>query len=284
MVHNTSNKIYQVLTYTMLILIGFLLLAPFLYMISISLLSDSSSNKMLFSLIPKEFNFENYFRIFTDSRMLLWLKNSFILVLFSIIGQMFVSSFVAYGFARLRAPGKKIIFSVLLGTMMIPGQITMIPQFMIFSKLHMVNTLLPIIIPNFFGGAYNVFLIRQFILGIPSSLEEAAKIDGLSYFGIYKKIVLPLIKPALAAIAIFTFNYNWGAFMEPLIYINDSDKMPLALGVRILQATENVGALPKWNVVMVASMLLTLPMIIIFFLGQKRVFEMNISVSGDASK
>ncbi len=160
----------------------------------------------------------------------------------------------------------------------------MIPQFVIFSKFKLINSLLPIIIPNFFGGAYNIFLMRQFIMRIPTSLDEAAKIDGLNYFGIYTKIVLPLIKPVMVAVAIFTFNYNWGAFLEPLIYINDVVKMPLALGVQILKATSNVGAIPEWNIVMVASMLLTIPMLLIFVFGQKYVFELNIVAGSDTMK
>ena len=119
---------------------------------------------------------------------------------------------------------------------------------------------------------------------IPQSLDDAAKIDGLGYIGIYFKMILPLIKPVLAVIAIFTFNYNWGAFMEPLIYIEDKAKMPLALGVQILSATSSVGATPEWNIVMVSSLLLTLPMIIIFILNQRRIFELNVGISSDVSK
>jgi len=270
------NKVEKIILYIILSIIGITLSAPFIYMISISLASSATTSKMAFSFIPTEFEWRNYIRVFTDKQIIKWFFNSVILVIFSIIGQVFASSFVAYGFARLKGRGKNIIFMILLSTMMIPSQVTMIPQFMIFRKLGWINTLLPIIVPNFCGGAFNIFLIRQFIVSIPTSLDEAAKIDGLGFFGIYWNIILPLIKPILVMVAILTFNYNWGVFMEPLIYINDVGRMPLALGVQVLSATRSAGAAPEWNIVMVASMLLTLPMILIFFLGQKYVLEVNI--------
>lgn len=283
MVHNL-NKIQKMIVYTLLVILAIVLLVPFIYMISISLATPETTTKMTFTLLPREFHYENYIQVFSNKKIMRWLFNSIVLVFFSIAGQVIMSSFVAFGFAKLKYKRKNIIFLVLLSTMMIPPQITMIPQFVIFSKLKLINTLLPIIIPNFFGGAYNIFLMRQFIMRIPTSLDEAAKIDGLSYFGIYTKIVLPLIKPVMVAVAIFTFNYNWGAFMEPLIYINDVIKMPLALGVQILKATSNVGAIPEWNIVMVASMLLTIPMLLIFVFGQKYVFELNIVAGSDTMK
>ena len=234
--------------------------------------------------LPQELHFQNYIRVFTDERILRWFMNSVVLVVFCMIGQVMASSFVAFGFARLNYKYKNVLFMILLATMMIPQQITLIPQFIIFTKLKWVNTLLPIIVPNFAGGAYNIFLCRQIIMTIPQSLDDASKIDGLGYIGIYFKMILPLIKPVLAVIAIFTFNYNWGAFMEPLIYIEDKAKMPLALGVQILSATSSVGATPEWNIVMVSSLLLTLPMIIIFILNQRRIFELNVGISSDVSK
>lgn len=278
------NKVEKITLYILLTIVGIILCAPFIYMISISLASQASTSKMTFSFIPHEFEWRNYVKVFTDKQITRWFFNSIILVVFSIIGQVFASSFVAYGFSRLRARGKNIIFMVLLSTMMIPPQVTMIPQFVIFEKLGWINTLLPIIVPNFCGGAFNIFLARQFIASIPFSLDDAAKIDGLGFFGIYWKIILPLIKPTLFMIAILTFNYNWGAFMEPLIYINDIERMPLALGVQILSATRSAGAAPEWNIVMVASMLLTLPMVFVFFLGQKYIFEMNIIAGSNANK
>jgi multiple sugar transport system permease protein len=265
-------------TYLILTALGLLLAAPFVYVISMALASDATSARLTFTFIPREFHFENFIRVFTSGlNFSQFLVNSVILVFFSVIGQVLISSLVAYAFARLRAPGKEIIFIILLSTMMIPTEVTLIPQFVLFSKLGWINTLLPIIVPNFFGGAYNIFLLRQFITRIPVELDEAAQIDGLNYFGIYIYIILPLIRPALVAVAIFTFVWNWGAFFGPLIYINDVSKMPLALGVQILSATNSAGQIPPWNLVMVGALVLTLPMILVYFFGQRFMDQLSLT-------
>lgn len=269
------------LSYALLLTISAVLILPFIYMISIALASDATSTKMTFTLFPREWNFSNFLRVYRDPRLITWFRNSLIISLSAIAGQILSSSLVAYGFARLRAPGKKMLFLILLSTMMIPSQITMIPQFVLFRNLGWINTFWPLIVPNFFGHPFNIFLMRQFITQIPDSLYDAAKIDGLGYFGIYRRIILPLMKPILIAIGIFTFNSNWSMFLEPLIYLNSPDKMTLSLGVRVLTETSG-GAAPPWNTVMVASMLLTLPMLLVFFFGQRYVFEINFS-SGSSS-
>lgn len=275
-----SDKLF---TYAILTLISVVLAAPLLNVISIALASDETTVKSAFTFIPHEFEFINFVRIFQmDMNFGRFIVNSVVLVAFCIVGQVFASSLVAYAFARLRAPGKEIVFVVLLATLMIPGEVTMIPQFIIFRNLDWINTMLPLIVPNFFGGAYNIFLLRQFIARIPYDLDEAAKIDGLGYFGIYARVILPMIKPALVAVAIFTFTFNWGWFFGPLIYINDVDKMPLALGVQILSATNSAGQTPPWNLVMVGAMMLTVPMILVYFFGQRYMYELGV-VSGGGS-
>jgi len=276
-----KKKFSKINLYLLLITISSILILPFIYMISIALASDATSTKMTFTLFPREWQFSNFLRVYSDPRLFTWLKNSAVITAAAIVGQIFSSSLVAYGFARLRAPGKNVLFMVLLSTMMIPMQITMIPQFVLFSKLGLVNTFWPLILPNFFGHPFNVFLMRQFITQIPGSLYDAARIDGLGFFGIYKMIILPLMKPILIAIGIFTFNTNWAMFLEPLIYLNSPEKMTLSLGVRVLTETSG-GAAPPWNTVMVASMLLTIPMLIVFFIGQRYIFEINFS-SGSSS-
>jgi multiple sugar transport system permease protein len=275
---NKMGLVEKAFVYLVLTALGLLLAAPFVYVISMALASDATSAKLTFTFIPHEFHFENFVRVFTSGlNFQRFLANSLVLVFFSIIGQVFVSSLVAYAFARLRAPGKEIIFFVLLSTMMIPSEVTLIPQFILFSKLGWINTLLPIIVPNFFGGAYNIFLLRQFISRVPIELDEAAQIDGLSFLGIYLRIILPLIQPALVAVAIFTFVWNWGAFFGPLIYINDIDKMPLALGVQILSATNSAGQIPPWNLVMVGALVLTVPMILVYFFGQRFLDQLSLA-------
>ncbi|WP_110930165.1 carbohydrate ABC transporter permease [Paenibacillus bouchesdurhonensis] len=266
----------KVLSYTVLLAVGILLGAPFLYMISIALASDATTVQSAFTFLPREWIWENFVKVFTNNNLGLYLKNSLIITSWAIVGSVFSASFVAYGFARLKAPGSGVLFVVLLSTMMIPGEITMIPQFILFRKLGWVNTFYPLIVPSFFAGAFNVFLIRQFVMAIPRSLDEAAKIDGMGHLGIYSKIILPMTYPILAAIAIFSFSWNWGNFMGPLIYINDSAKMPLALGVQLI-STVSGGQMPPWNIVMVASLFLTIPMILIYLVGQRFVYEANIS-------
>lgn len=275
---NRMGWIDKLVTYALLTALGLLLAAPFVYMISMALASDATSARLTFTFLPGEFQFDNFARVFT-SRLnfgsFIW--NSLVLVFFAVIGQVFVSSMVAYAFARLRAPGKEVIFVILLATMMIPGEVTLIPQFVLFSRLGWINTLLPIIVPNFFGGAYNIFLLRQFIMRIPVELDEAAQIDGLNYFSIFTRIIIPLLYPALAAVAIFTFVWNWGAFFGPLIYINDVEKMPLALGVQILSATNSAGQIPPWNLVMVGALILTVPMILVYFFGQRFMDQFSLT-------
>lgn len=273
----------KLITYAILTSLAVLLAAPFMYVISIALASEDTTIKATFSFVPREFHWENFKEVFTmDLSFTRFFYNSALIVVFAIIGQVTASSMVAYAFARLRAPGKNILFMILLGTMMIPWEVTLIPTFVIFRKLGWINTLRPLIVPNFFGNAYNVFLLRQFIVRIPRELDEAAQIDGVGFFGIYARIILPLIKPALAAIAIFTFTSNWGWFMGPLIYINDMDKTPLALGVQILSATSNAAQVPPWNLVMVGALMLTLPMLIVYFIGQKYMDQLSM-IGGSAS-
>lgn len=275
---NKMNALEKLFVYFILTALGLLLAAPFMYVISMALSSDATTSKLTFTFIPQEFHFENFVRVFTTRLNFgQFLLNSIVLVFFSMIGQVFVSSLVAYAFARLRAPGKEIIFVILLSTMMIPSEVTLIPQFILFRKLDWINTLLPLIVPNFFGGAYNIFLLRQFITRVPVELDEAAQIDGLGFFGIYVRIILPLIRPALVAVAIFTFIWNWGAFFGPLIYINDVEKMPLALGVQILSATNSAGQIPPWNLVMVGALVLTVPMVVVYFFGQRFMDQLSLT-------
>ncbi|MEU9166375.1 carbohydrate ABC transporter permease [Streptomyces sp. NPDC048420] len=265
-------------TYATLIIVSAVLSVPLVFAVSISLSSDHTVTTNTFTIFPHEFEWRNFTRVFgSDLPMGRFLVNSLIISLGSVIGQMVSSGLVGYAFARLRAPGKNVMFLVVIATMMIPTQITMIPQFILFKDLGWVNTYLPLIVPNFFSNAFNVFLVRQFVSRLPSELDEAAMVDGLGFFGIYRRIMLPMLWPVLIAIGIFTLTYNWGDFMGPLIYLNDESKMPLALGVQYITTTAVAGQPPPWNLVMVGSILLTLPMIAVYYLGQRYLYEMDIS-------
>lgn len=266
-------------SYTVLIIVSAIFFVPFILMFSIALASDQTSAANQFTIIPTEFTWSNFSQVFTATGLPVdrFLLNSVIIATLSAIGQVLSSSLVGYAFARLRAPGKSTMFIVVLATMMIPAQITMIPQFLLFKELGWVNTFLPLIIPNFFSNAFNVFLVRQFVSRINGELDEAAQVDGLGYFGIYRRIILPMMWPILTAIAIFTLTASWGDFMGPLIYLNQEDMMPLALGLQYMTSTSNALQLPPWNLVMVGSIILTVPMITIYYIGQKYLYEMNVS-------
>lgn len=204
-----------------------------------------------------------------------YVRNSVFLVIMNVLGQIVSCSLIAYAFARLQWPGRDFFFVVLLGTMMLPPQVTMIPVFLIVKKLGWFNTLYPLWVPAFFGVPFFIFLLRQFMKTIPSDLEDAAKIDGCGYFGIYARIIVPLIKPALAAIGIFTFMGTWNNFMGPLIYVNDQRLYPLSLGLFMFQTTHGA----HFGMMMAASMLMTLPVIVIFFLAQK-YFIQGVTLTG----
>ena len=201
--------------------------------------------------------------------------NSLYLAVLTIAGQGLSCSLVAFAFARLNWPGRELFFGLLLATMMLPGQVTMIPVFMIFRYLGWYNTLKALWVPSFFGSAFFIFMLRQFMKGIPNDLEDAAKIDGCSLFGIYWRIVLPLVKPALAAVCIFTFMNTWNDFMGPLIYVNDQRLYPLALGLFDFRSEHG----SEFGMLMAASTLMTLPVIAIFFMAQ-RYFIQGVTLTG----
>ncbi|RRR98417.1 carbohydrate ABC transporter permease [Glycomyces terrestris] len=265
-------------TYAVLLVVSAVFFVPFILMVSISLSSDLTSSQNAFTVIPTEFEWRNFTEVFTATGLPVgrFVLNSVLIATLSAVGQVLSSSLVGYAFARLRAPGKGVMFMIVLATMMIPAQITMIPQFLLFKELGWVNTYLPLIVPNFFTNAFNVFLVRQFVSRISGELDEAAQMDGLGYFGVYRRIILPMMWPILTAIAIFTLTHAWGDFMGPLIYLNSEESMPLALGLQYMTGTSNEMQLPPWNLVMVGSIILTLPMIAIYYLGQKYLYEMNL--------
>jgi multiple sugar transport system permease protein len=280
-------KVHQstAVTYAGLLIASSVFFAPLVFVVSIALSSDQTVSTGSFSLIPTEFRWDNFVRIFqTQQPVGNFVLNSVIISVLSAVGQVFSSALVGYAFARLRARGKNITFMIVLATMMIPAQITMIPQFILFKELGWINTFLPLIIPNFFGNAYNIFLIRQFVTRLPLEMDEAAMVDGLGYFGIFRRIVLPMMTPVLIAIAIFTLTWTWGDFMGPLIYLNEDNKMPLALGVQLLTSTSQELQTPPWNLVMVGTVFLSLPMIIIYYFGQKYMYEMNLSTGSAGVK
>ncbi len=205
----------------------------------------------------------------------LFVLNTLQVTALSMAGMLFSSSLVAFAFARLRWPGRDVLFLVLLGTMMLPDAVTMIPRFIIYRALGWVDTLQPLWFGSLFAGAFNVFMLRQFMLGIPNDLEDAAKIDGCGYFGIYWRVAMPLMKPALAALAIMHFIATWNDFMGPLIYLSSPEKMTGSYALRLFQSA-NSG---EWAWLMAAATLWTLPVIMLFFFAQRAFIE-GIALTG----
>jgi len=206
---------------------------------------------------------------------LVYLKNTLILVVLSVVGTILSSSLVAYAFSRMKFPGRDFLFAVLLSTMMLPGAVTLLPQFLIFRRLGWIDTLYPLWVPAFFASAFNVFLLRQFFKGIPMELEDAAKIDGCSYLRAFWSVMLPQIKPALAVIAIWTFMGAWNNFMQPLIYINSPENMPLSYALQLFQSDR--GNEP--GLMMAFATLTILPVLGVFFFAQKYFIE-GVTLSG----
>jgi len=202
------------------------------------------------------------------------------LVILNLIGTLFSCSLAAYAFARLQWPGRGICFAALLGTMMIPAQVTMIPQFLIMQKLGWYNTLKPLWVMSFFGSAFSIFLLREFLKGIPRDLEDAARLDGCGFLRIYWHIMLPLVRPTLAVIAIFTFLATWNDFMGPLIYLSDQRLYPLSFGLYAFQIQSlQPGTSAGIGMLMAGSLLMMLPVIAIFFFAQ-RYFLQGITLTG----
>lgn len=259
-----------------LIFFAVVFIIPFLWILSTSL----KGSEQIFSIppvwIPKVIHWENYSKVFEAMPFLIYLKNSVFISVLTIIGVVFSSSLVAYAFGCLQWPGRNALFVFVLATMMLPMQVTMIPLFVLFKQLGWLNTYKPLIVPSFFGGgAFNIFLLRQFFLGIPRDLLDAARIDGSSEFRIYWSIVLPLARPALATVAILTFMFSWNDFLGPLIYLSDKLKSTLALGLAMFVGQHQT----EWGILMAASVLMMLPMILIFFFFQK-YFIKGFTMSG----
>jgi ABC-type glycerol-3-phosphate transport system permease component len=262
-----DKKVFKkVVTYLLLISITVFFILPFLWILSTSLKSDANIFIFPPKWIPDKLDFANYAEVFQRIPFLVYLKNSVFVTSMTIIGIVLSSSFVAYAFACLKWPGRDKVFIFVLITMMLPVQVTMIPLFVLFKNIGWLNTFKPLIVPYFFGGgAFNIFLMRQFFRSIPSDLFDAARIDGMSEFGIYWNIVLPLSKPALATVAVLTFMMIWNDFIGPLIYLSDKMKGTLALGLAMLVGQTQT----EWGMLMAASLMMMLPAILIFFFFQK---------------
>jgi multiple sugar transport system permease protein len=248
---------------------------PFLWMISTSL----KPNSQLFSYppvwIPNPIMWENYPKSVTYVPFFTYFGNTLIIALLSVIGVVVSSSLVAYSLARIPWPGRHLLFLLTIATLMLPFQVTLIPVFLVFKNLGWVGDFRPLILPQFFGYALYIFLLRQFFMTIPQELSEAARIDGASEFRIYWSVVMPLARPALATVAVFQFIRSWTDYLGPLIYLSDQSLYTLQLG--LYQYSSQYGR--EWGLLMAAAVLITLPVIIIFFFTQ-RTFVQGVTLSG----
>jgi multiple sugar transport system permease protein len=249
---------------------------PFYWLLSSSLKEPAKIWLFPPQWIPNPVRWQNYTEALTASPFHLYLLNTLTIVLFNETGILLTSSMAAYSFARLRFRGRDFVFTMLLATIMLPWAVTMVPRYVLFKTLGWLDTFLPLIVPEWFGGgAFNIFLLRQFFRTIPRDFTDAARIDGAGEFGIYWRIVLPLIKPALTVVAIFTFLNNWNDFMGPLIYLTSPENYTISLGLAAFRGLYTT----QWHYLMAASTTAIFPVLILFFVAQ-RYFIQGIVLSG----
>ncbi|HEY2493046.1 MAG TPA: carbohydrate ABC transporter permease [Paenibacillus sp.] len=261
----------RVVSFITLIVTTVLMLLPLFFMLSTSLKSKRELLKFPPTFLPETWQWSNYKDIFETLNFGTMYMNSLTIGVLTVFGTLLSSSLAAYGFARYRGKGNNLLFMLLLSTMMLPYPAIMIPQFIMFSKMNWIDTFLPLIVPAFFGSAYNIFLLRQFFSTLPNELFDAGRMDGCSELRMWRKIALPLSGPALATVAIFAFIYSWNDLLTPVLYLSSSDKFTLPVGMSSL--TSSRFRIPPWHLLMVASVLAMLPIVALFALAQRRFVE-----------
>lgn len=274
--HRRAQRIQRAFVWLFLVAGAALMIMPFLWMVSTSLKPEAQIWVFPPQWIPSPVLWQNYVQALTILPFARYALNTAMITAATTLGIVLSASLCAYGFARLRFPGRDLIFMVLLSAIMLPYAVIMIPSYIMFRQLGWIDSYLPLTVPHYFGGgAFNIFLLRQFFRTIPADLSDAARIDGASEFGIYWRIVMPLARPALATVAIFTVLWTWNDFLGPLIYISSQDKFTLALGLaqfRGLYATQ-------WQYLMAASTVVVVPTLVLFFLAQ-RYFVQGVVLTG----
>jgi multiple sugar transport system permease protein len=265
------------LLYALLTAITIVFIYPFVWLVSASFKprGEVFDNK----LIPETFTFDNYLAVWQEAPMALWLANTALVTLLATVTVTISSSLVAWGFSYFRFRGRGVLFGVVLATMMLPGAVTMIPVYLIWDSLGQVGTLTPLWAGNLFGSAFYIFLLRQFFLGLPRDLFDAAKLDGANNWQIFTRIALPLTKPALVVVALFEFQAAWTDLMRPLIYLRDSSDFTVPRGLKSLLDQFGFGGEWHWEIIVTASVIATVPMIVLFFLGQRH-FVQGIATTG----
>jgi ABC-type glycerol-3-phosphate transport system permease component len=284
-VSRSLNLPGMALGYGLLALGALFISVPFFWLVRTSLMHEGDHFVWPPIIWPAQPVWTNYVEIFQMRGIPLtrFLQNSAVLVVAATIGELLSCSMAAFAFARIRWVGRELFFALLIATMFLPSQVTIIPLFLIWRELEWLNTLWPLIVPSWLGHALYIFLLRQFIMTIPPDLDDAAKIDGCGTFRVYWNIVVPLSAPALGTIAIFSFQGKWNQFFEPLIYINKVEQLPIAVGVRMFRSALTSGGAVSgsisWSHLLAATVVMVLPIVVVFFLAQ-RAFIQGIVVSG----
>jgi len=272
----SREGLWRLGTIALLVIVAIAMLMPFLWLVSSSLKLQHQVFQYPPTWIPNPPNWDNYVEALTYKPFNIYLRNSLIIIVLNEIAVLGSASLCAYGFARINFWGRDKLFALVIGTMMMPYVVLVVPTFIIFSRLGWIDSFLPLTVPQFFGGgAFNIFLLRQFFRTIPEEICDAARIDGASELGVYARIMLPLSKPALVTVAIFTFLGTWNDFFGPLIYLNSPDNFTVAVGLASFRGVLNT----RWELQMAASTAMILPVIVLFFFAQ-RYFIKGIVMTG----
>ncbi|MGB7337439.1 MAG: carbohydrate ABC transporter permease [Phototrophicaceae bacterium] len=269
------DNLSMIFGYILLIIVAAVFILPLYWMLSTALKGADQMFEIPPTWIPNPVEIDNFPEVFREVPFARFLLNTIFLVVMNVIGEVISVSLIAYGFARLRFPGRSFLFLIMLSTLMIPYHVTLIPRFILFAKLGWVNTYLPLILPAFTGSPFLIFLVRQYMMSIPFDLDEAAYIDGASRFDVFWRIILPLSRPALVLVVVFTFVGTWNDFLQPLIYLNDPNLFTVSLGLSFFQGARET----NWNLLMAGSLLATIPPLILFFIAQRQLIG-GISIEG----
>jgi len=270
--------IRRAVVYALLAVLAGAMLLPFAWLLRSSLCDEATVIRPLESLrdvLPPALHFENFVNVFRSIPFLLYLRNTVLITVCSIVGTLVSSSLCAYAFAFCRLPYRNVLFHAVLATVMLPGVVTMIPTFILFRELGWVDTFKPLIVPSFFGSAFAIFLFRQFFLGLPREVIEAARMDGATALQTYRRIVLPMSRPVCVTVALFAFVGNWNDFMGPLIYLNSKERWTLQLGLNSFCGE----IVDQTNLLMACAVLILIPVVLAFFALQ-RYFIRGANMSG----
>jgi multiple sugar transport system permease protein len=276
----SSGRVGVALTYAVLLALGLMFSFPFLWTLSSSLKTGHETQVFPPGLLPAVPQWVNYATVWTTQPVWRWILNSAIVIGLSVPGAVASGIVVAYSFARFDYPGRSFLFMLLLSTLMLPFEVTLIPQYLLFYQLKWIDTFLPLTVPAWFGSsAFTIFLLRQFFMTIPRDLDDAARVDGAGSFRILWSIIVPLSRPALATVLILQFLSHWNDFLGPFIYLNNKSLFTMSLGLRYFQTVPEQLGEPKDHLLMVATIIMTLPAIALFFAAQ-RYFVRGIVMTG----